>query len=111
MGLARRDQSRLPVIWFTDSANVRWTRSHTGKLARVVDRDNQRAVSGWQRVLPWRRPVAAPAVVEEQAADGQNAAQPTLTASRRPPTSRSAAATEALRAYAPPSAWFSERRR
>jgi hypothetical protein len=73
LGLGRRDQSRLPVMWFTDSAGLRWTLSHTGRLARVVDRDDQRAVSGWRRVLPWRRHLAAPAVVEEQAADGQNA--------------------------------------
>lgn len=62
-------QSQLPALWFTDSTNVRWTRSHTGKLTRVVDRDSQRV--GWRRVLPRHRSVNAPAVVAEQA-EAQN---------------------------------------
>lgn len=73
LGLARRDQSRLPVMWFTDSANLRWTRGHTGKLARVVDRGGMRGVSRWRRVLWWGRPVSAPA---EQAPDAQDAEAP-----------------------------------
>ncbi len=77
LGLARRDQSGLPVMWFTDSANVRWTRSHTGKLARIVDRGSRQV--GWRRVLLWRRPIVAPAVVEQEVADGQNAERPTAT--------------------------------
>jgi len=77
LGLARRDQSGLPVMWFTDSANVRWTRSHTGKLARIVDRGSRQV--GWRRVLLWRRPIVAPAVVEQEVADGQNAERPTST--------------------------------
>jgi hypothetical protein len=53
LGIARRDQSRLPVIWFTDSANVRWMRSHTGRLAREMSAPEvDRALkSRWQRML------------------------------------------------------------
>lgn len=63
-------------MWFTDSANVRWTRGHTGKLARVVDRGSMRGLARWRRVL-WRgRPVAAPAVIEDQAPVVQDAEAP-----------------------------------
>jgi hypothetical protein len=75
-GLHRRDQSQLPALWFTDSAGLRWTRSHAGKLARVVDRDSMHGVSRWRRVLRRRRPTGAPAVVEEQALDAQDAEVP-----------------------------------
>jgi hypothetical protein len=41
------------VIWFTDSANVRWMRSHTGRLAREMSAPEvDRALkSRWQRML------------------------------------------------------------
>jgi hypothetical protein len=83
-GLIRRNQSQLPTMQFTDSAGLRWTLSHTGKLARVVDLDDPRAVSGWHRVLPWRRHVHTPTVVEEQSADAQSAERPTQTGEAEP---------------------------
>jgi hypothetical protein len=53
-GLSRRDQSQLPVIWFTDSANVRWMRDHTGQLAReLTPPEIDRSLKPrWRRALP-----------------------------------------------------------
>lgn len=87
-GLVRRDPSKLPAIWFTDSAGYRWIRDFAGDLVLLPDRADTKLVvrrvrnwltGPWMTVPPWRHSGETPAVAEEQTANTQDPAGPAST--------------------------------